>query len=504
MDGQPQVRRWEAPWTLPAGSRPDRAPGEPGVAQLAALHVAVASGLSSLDGALSVVAGTSPWWSATAALAVAVGLGVAGLGVVRRPSGLARWLADLLLAAAVLHLFGAGLVTSVALGGDGATPLMVGALAALPVAAVMYRLHRRLWLQVVTAAALALALTSALARAEGMPVAVPGAFLLIVAAFTAAGAHLDVVRPVRSGYVVAALLAVVGAQVLLSGELVAGYLVAPAVLALVCAAVVRSRSASLLPVTLLAGVVIVPQLLGPVLGTGYTIGLTGAGVGAGVSWLAADVARRSPRPVKTGGVFAACTVLVVACAWPLSHADDLVVRVSALAALAVFLCAAVSARRIPAAVIAGLVLVARLPAVGTGSDEPSPAGALTALAVAVVASVACVLLLRRAPGPAAGPVHLEQVLADEGGQWTVVAPYAQVFDAVAGVLAGAGLPLQLVDRAAGRVVAGPALAPVLVVALWAADPVRTHVRAVGEPSDVRLLQQHVQARLGSTAPVPPA
>jgi hypothetical protein len=95
------------------------------------------------------------------------------------------------------------------------------------------------------------------------------------------------------------------------------------------------------------------------------------------------------------------------------------------------------------------------------------------------------------PRPAAAPDHQEVALSGPGREWAVVAPYQQVFDAVVGVLSQAGVPLQLVDRAAGRIVAGDPVRPLLVVAVWAHDPVRSQVRAVGAPHDVDRLDHDV-------------
>jgi hypothetical protein len=77
-----------------------------------------------------------------------------------------------------------------------------------------------------------------------------------------------------------------------------------------------------------------------------------------------------------------------------------------------------------------------------------------------------------------------------------------MYDAVVAILSGAGVPLQVVDRAAGRIVAGDPVNPLLVIAVWATDPVQAHIRAVGSPAAIDQLELDLAARtaMGLAAP----
>jgi hypothetical protein len=178
--------------------------------------------------------------------------------------------------------------------------------------------------------------------------------------------------------------------------------------------------------------------------------------------------------------------------------ERLVDLVHALAVAAFFIAAAAAQRR-PAAVVSGLLVLAELPGAVT-FDGPDSARGVVSLAVAAGAIALMVRMRTWQPWPAAAPDQQEAALSGAGREWTVASPYPQVFDAVVAVLGGAGVPLQLVDRAAGRVVAGDPVRPLLVVALWATDPVRSHVRAVGASWDVDRLEADVEARLSRHAP----
>jgi hypothetical protein len=151
------------------------------------------------------------------------------------------------------------------------------------------------------------------------------------------------------------------------------------------------------------------------------------------------------------------------------------------------------------AVVSGLFVVAELPDAVTSGGGDAAQG-LVSLAVAAAAVLLIVRMRTWRPRPAAAPDHQEVALSGAGRDWMVVAPYPQVFDAVVGVLGRAGVPLQLVDRAAGRVVVGDPVQPLLVVAVWASDPVRSHVRAVGAPHDVDRLEADVAGWLAAHTP----
>lgn len=493
-------RRWDRPWTAPAGSAPERGPGEPGFALLAAVHLAVFFGLGAAGSVLAAVVQAFGKGTGLVAGLVVTWLVVAGAGLVVRGRGtpLAAWVADLLLAYGALYLGSAvGLATQLSGASDPAASL-AGCLAALPYLLACYAVHRRLWLQVATVGAAAAALVSALLLGDpDVPDPVYGFYLLVLAGFVAAGGLSGVVRPVRSAAVLAAVLATGGCQVLLRADVLGGSLVTLLVLALVTVAVVRTSNRSLLPVLLVAGVVLLPQLLAPGIGTARAIGLSLSGTAAVVALIAVDLARRSVRPVQVGGVLAACLVLLLVAQLVPIAASGRGAGVADLldtAAVAGFFTAAAAGRRRPATVLSGLLLVQTFPR-ALALDGPPAAQAVAGLVGLVGTVYAAVLLDRRAPRPAASPFEQEQALTGPGESWTLSVPYSQAFDAVVAELASAGLVLQLVDRAAGRVVAGDATVPWLTVAVWATDPVQAHVRAVGPPGNVETLRLRLADRV---------
>jgi hypothetical protein len=321
-----------------------------------------------------------------------------------------------------------------------------------------------------------------------------GAFLTLLAI-------AGVARPVRSAYVLAGLAATAGARVLVSEQAGLGSLVALAVLALVVTGVLRSGNRSLLPVTVVAGVVLGPPVLQPLIGGWQAASLSLVLAAAVSAWLAVDLSRRSARPPQVGGVMAiGLASVLVSVLLLLGHGrhESVVDLVHALAVAAFFAAAAVGHRR-SAAVVSGVLLLGELPeAVAMGGGD-----AVQALVSLGVAAGAIALMVRARTWqarPAAAPDRQEVALSGSGRDWTVVAPYPQVFDAVVAVLGAAGVPLQLVDRAAGRVIAGDAVRPILVIAVWANDPVRAQVRAVGAPHDVDRLEADVAAWLAQRAP----
>ena len=463
------------------------------------MHLAVLFGLAVLGVVAASVAGDSEEAGALSLAVLLVLSATAGLVLRRQADPLLGWVADLLLASSVAFAFGTAGSVAHLQGASDETATLTGALAAAAWGLAGYALHRRVWTQVAAVLSLAGCLQAALDAGSDIPAGVSSAYLLIVAAFLAALAQLGVARPVRSAQVLAALLGTWGAHVLAREHVAVGALVAAVVLVAVVAGVVTSRNRSLLPVALIAGVAVGPAVVEPALGTSDAIALSLVVAAAGAAWLAADLVRRSARPPHVGGVFAAALLLlVVGQVLPAAGDDDPLV-LDALHALAVaaFFCAAVAARRRPATVVSGLVLLSQLPDSSDGDE-------LATAAVALLGAVAAVLVARRLAvrpaGPAAAP-HLQEVaLSGQGREWQVVAPYPQVFDAVVGVLSGAGVPLQLVDRAAGRLVAGDPVRPLLVVAVWALDLVRTQVRAVGAPHDVDRLEADVAGWLARLAP----
>lgn len=495
------TQRWSSPWTAPTGAAPERPPGEPSFAVLVAVHVAVLAGLTGVGSIAPAVAGTSQTAEVVTLLVLFVVTAVAGFLVRAQRTPLTAWVADLLLAASSAYLFsGVGSLAHQRGASDPAAYLSA-ALAALPWAVLAYVLHRRVWTQVAMVLAFAVALQAALAMRPEVPDEVAAAYLLILAAFLALLALSGVARPVRSAAVLAALLATAGARVLVDQQAALGTLVALAVVALVVVAVLRSGNRSLLPVALLAGVVLGPPVLEPLIGRWQALGLSAVLAAAVAGWLSVDLGRRAVRPRQVGGVFAiGLLVVLLSVLTLLGHGphERVVDLVHALAVTAFFGAAAAGQRR-SAAVVAGLLALAELPDAVTFGGAGAARG-LVSLAVAVGAVVFMVRVRTWQPRPAAAPDHQEVALSGAGREWTAASPYPQVFDAVVAVLGGAGVPLQLVDRAAGRVVAGDPLRPLLVVAVWATDPVRSHVRAVGASWDVDRLEADVEARLAQHAP----
>jgi len=493
--------RWTSPWTAPVGAAPERPPGEPGFPVLVAVHVAVLAGLTGIGSISPAVAGRSETAAAVTLLVLFVLTAVAGFLVRAQRTPLTAWVADLLLAASSAYLFGGVGSLAHERGASDPAAYLSAALAALPWAVLAYALHRRVWTQVAMVIAFAVALQAALAMRPEVPDEVAAAYLLILGAFLALLALSGVARPVRSAAVLAALLATAGARVLVHEQAALGALVALGVLALVVTGVLRSGNRSLLPVTLLSGVLLGPPVLEPLIGRGQALGLSGVLAAAVAGWLAVDLSRRAVRPRQVGGVFGVgLLVVLLSVLTLLGHGrhERLVDLVHALAVAAFFVAAAAAQRR-PAAVVSGLLVLAELPGAVT-FDGPDSARGVVSLAVAAGAIALMVRMRTWQPRPAAAPDQQEAALSGAGREWTVASPYPQVFDAVVSVLGGAGVPLQLVDRAAGRVVAGDPVRPLLVVALWATDPVRSHVRAVGASWDVDRLEADVEARLSRHAP----
>ncbi|MFN2537733.1 MAG: hypothetical protein ABR549_06220 [Mycobacteriales bacterium] len=487
------MNRWDAPWTAPTGAAPERPPGEPGYGVLALVHLGVLFALSALGSLTQLATGDTQTVTAFVLTAV-VGVGGWALWSQGRDP-LRDWLSDLIIAASAAYLFGAVALLAHDQGASDARATLVGAGVALPYALLGYALHRRVWLQLATVAAAAGTLLSALAQRPEVPHPTYAAFLLVLAGFLALLSMSGIARPVRSGYVLAAVLATTGAQVLIDADTVAGSAVSVLVLGAVVVGVVLSGNRSLLPVTLVALVVLGPQLLAPAVGGWRAAGLSFAATGAMVGWLAVDLARRAVRPVHVGGVMAACLVLVLlSLPFQLAHGrHDTVAAVLHALALIAFFGAAAAARRRPATVISAVLVVLRVPHAFGGSSNLAN-GLIGLVAVVAVVLIAVRLDKRH---PAASPWYQEQALTGPGADWTLPVPYQQAFDAVVAELAGAGLVLQLVDRAGGRVVAGDAAVPWLTVAVWATDPVQAHVRAVGPLPNVTHLREQLGNRLAA-------
>lgn len=488
--------RWDQPWVTPVGSAPTRAPGEPGPGVIALVHVAVFFGLSAVGSLTAGLVGRSEPAAAGVGLALALGCVLGGEAAWRMRSGMAAWVGDLLQAAAAVYLFGSVAVLCSYQGLPDHRSTLIASLAALPLAVLLYARHQRLWLQLASVAAAAGALLSALAGGPSVPDPVYGAYLLVLAGFITLGAMSGALRPVPSGCVLGAVLATAGAQVLLAADTLTGSLVTVVVLALVGWGLVASSNTSLLPVSLIAGVLLVPQVLSPLIGNGQAVAVSLTGVSAVTGWLAVDLSQRSVRRIHVGGVFASCTLFVLVGSLITAVADDHLLA-SVLQALAVtaFFGAAVTARRIPAAVISGLIMLGSLPSsVAQATHGGSTAEGVMSLVAMAGAVWLGIRLSRRPRRPAAAPDQQEISLSGGGEEWTVVAPYLQVFDGVVAILSGAGVPLQVVDRAAGRIIAGDPVNPLLVVAVWATDPVQAHVRAVGSPAAVDQLQRDLTAR----------
>jgi hypothetical protein len=465
------------------------------------MHVAVFFGLSALGSLAGGLAGRSEG-AAVVTLAVLFVL-TAGAGHVLRRHGspFTAWVADMVLAASAAYLFGAAGTLAHEQGASDPASFLAAALVALPWAVASYVLHRRVWTQVTTVLSFAVALQAALELRPEVPDEVAAAYLLLLGGFLALLAIAGLARPVRSAAVLAALSATAGARVLADDHAVLGAAAALAVIGVVVLAVLRTGNRSLVPVAFLAVAVLAFPVLQPGVGGWQSASLSLVLASALASWLALDVSRVTPRPAQSAGVFAVGLVAVVVSDLMLighGRHEGTVELVHALAVTAFFVAAAAAPRR-AVAVVAGLLVLAELPDAVTmgGSDA---AQGLVSLAVAGAAVVLMVQMRTWKPRPAAAPDQQEVALSGAGREWTVVAPYPQVFDAVVGVLGRAGVPLQLVDRAAGRVVAGDPENPLLVVAVWAHDPVRAQVRAVGAPHDVDRLESDVADWLAARAP----
>lgn len=488
------VRRADSPWVAPTGTGPGREPGDPGFGVLAALHLGMLFALSAVAALLAPTVDQPSLTAAGGAAAVAAVTAAVAVAALRRDHPVSLWVADFCFAASAAYLALTAATVALVAGSSGRTALLAGAAAGGTCAALVYVVLRRVWLQVATVAGLATSLLALVAGGEGVPDPVAALFLLIIAGFVAAGALSGAVRPIGSGYVLAALVGLAGAQVLLTGTAGVGYLAPVVVLAAVGALLVRTGSASLLPVLAIGGVVLLPQVLGPLFGGARAFGLSVVGVGAGVAWLAVDVQRRSVRPQHTGGVFLLCSLLVLVAAPILLAQSDALVALLAGLGLAAFFAAAATAGRRPATVLSGLLLVLTVP---QALVEPLRGGSeltvVAQLGLAAAAIAAAVLLDGRAARPQAATG--DGWLSAPGADALLDAPYPQVFDTTVRLLGGAGLALQLVDRAAGRVLAGPAQAPVLGVAVWQSGPVTTSLRVVGVQADTERFLRDLRAEL---------
>ena len=482
------VRRSDDPWTAPIGSLPKREPGAPSYAVLAALHIGMFFAVSSLAALLVPAAQEASLTAAGGAAAVAAIAAFCGVAALRQYRPVAMWVADFSFAAAAVYLGIAAAAASLVAGSADRTALLCGALAATLVAGSGYARVRRIWLQITLVAGVGAAILALASLGNGMPAVVDGAYLLVLAGFVAAGAAGGVVRPVGSGYVLAAITALAGAHVALDGAAGLANLVPVAVLIAVAALLLRTGSASLLPVLVIGGVLLVPSALEPLFGAGRAFGLGLLGVGAAVAWLVVDVQRRAVQPKQTGGVFFCCTALVLLSSPFLTYQSATSVALLASLALVAFFGAAAAARRRPATVLSGLLLVLTVPPVLTRPfGDGQVATVLVQLSLAAAAVASAVLLDRRAPRPAAATG--EDWLAAPGLDAVLDAPYPAVFDTAVRLIGMSGLQLQVVNRAAGRLLAGPAEAPVLGVAAWQTGPVTTRLRVVGpQPDGERFLQ----------------
>jgi hypothetical protein len=493
-------QRWSSSWTAPAGLAPQRPAGEPGPGVLALVHLAVVLGLSAVGSIAPAVAGRSETAEIVTLFVVGAVAAVAGLVVRRSPAPLAGWVADLLLAASAGYLFGGAGSWAHNAGASDDAAFLTGALTALPWALAAYALQRRVWTLLAVVLASAAAIQAAVGVRPEVPDAVAGTYLLVLGGFLALLAISGVVRPPRAAFVMSALLGTAGANGLLDSNTALGSVVAVAVVVLVAVGVFVSGNRSLLPIVLIAGLLLLPQVLQPAIGLGDAISLSLVGVAAAVAWLAADLVRRSPRPPQVGGVFATClTAVIVSGVFSAFGDEQKLFDLAYALAVTAFFGAVATARRRPATVVSGLFVVSVLPRALVLGHGGAAEGLMSLVLLGGV--IALTVRLGTWKGrPAAAADQQELALAGEGRAWTVASPYQAVFDAVVAVLGSAGVPLQLVDRAAGRVVAGDPVRPLLVVAVWATDPVRAHVRAVGAPHDVDRLEADVEQRLAQRAP----
>jgi len=508
-----RVRAAASTYTDPRGAAPEREPGEPPFASLVAV---VTGAVLALVGLLELL--RSPTQGSTTArgvLVLVVAVAIAVLGEllarrVRRPVPVARGLADFLQAlAAVLVGVGVGVLADDAGTSDKITTLLA-TLAGLAAAVAAYAWRRRGWQVLVLVTAAAGVLLSIVSQTDTTSLTTYGVLLLLLALVGYALVAVRVLRPVGPALIAGSAIAFAGCQVLLRADTgVPGGLVVLVVPALAVVAVLTRRM-SIVPVLLIVGAVLLPQGLHPL--TDYVgYGVDAVIVGGVTALVIADLERRSPLRVRAGGLFALTTLITVAGAGyvggvalqattvlGLGGADDELDRLLAVLGLVALLVAAVATHRRPAAVLAAVALAADGPPALLGGHVTSTAtlGAVS-LALGVVVVIGA-LLVRPGHRPPGAAITVGELPAGPTGSVALAAPYEPVFAAVVGLLGGAGR-LDLLDRAAGRVVVGEVSA-----AVWQSGPDRTTVAFVGpEPVVEGLLTRVVSGpEAGSVQPPP--
>lgn len=213
---------------LPGDQTSGRAPGEPGCLLLAALNLVLPLALITLGVLFVLAAREASLMGAVGAVAVAVLGAVGGMAALRYEAGVFRWVADLSLAFAAVHGgIAVGALAGVA-GASARVALLSGALVGTAAAAGLYGFVRRMWLQMATVGLAATSLLGLLSLSPQLPPLVEGVYLLVLAGFVAAGTAAGVLRPVPSGYAFSAVVALAGAQALITGRAGLAY-VAPLV-----------------------------------------------------------------------------------------------------------------------------------------------------------------------------------------------------------------------------------------------------------------------------------
>ena len=293
------------------------------------------------------------------ALFIAVAVAVAHFGADEQ-SAVARAIADVCAAGAVLFLGSAAGALADAAGASSDGVSIVGAGVALPYSGYAQRRRPGVWIGLATVAALVTVVFSGIHLASSPPSQAYAAGLLVVAVGGALVATERLLLPTAVVEATSALAALGAAAALLGDDARAGDVVLAIFLLLVVGVIAaRQRSASLVA-ALAAGSPFVVGLALERTGYGWwSIPLAMAWTGAGCALLAAYVQRERDKR-QLGGVFAWCCAMVVIADLFLANSTRLHALVAVVTAAAVFVAAAAATRR-PVAVLAALTVLGSLP-----------------------------------------------------------------------------------------------------------------------------------------------
>lgn len=467
-------------------------PSEPGPVATALVQLATAFVLANIGAVVGTVGGSSRAGTAGAAVGLAAAAFVGGVFLHPGRGPLAARVGDLAWAFSVVYLgVGAGALLADddvyaairAHATDSSVEVhlkhrvvALAALVALVYAVALYLRRRRVWVQTAAVASLVTALLAALDTRAAVPDVVGGLYLVILAATLAVGAWHGFLRPVASGYVLAATVGGVAAWLLIGANRPLGTIVAFVLLGCVFVGAVRARRASLLAATPVLVFVLVPRALVPDLGVQLGIGLAFAGLGAALAMattrLAAGVL--GPRP-RIGGLLGVATFssLIGLTILDIGKADA--GSVAGYGCVAVVFVAAASARRWYAVVLTGLAL---LGSAGSLIDGVAGGPVRGSLVLAGAGVVALAVLLSR-PATAADPAQ------DAGWQplrtVTVGSGYPRVFPALRAAAAESGFGVVLADHGSGRVLLSVRSGAAVDVRLWGSDAETTVAVGVRPP-----------------------